>query len=57
LIEKANIACENSNFNTLDHFANVGKMVQLGSSSEREIDDIMLSRYACYLIPSMKMGI
>ncbi|MRY42673.1 DNA damage-inducible protein D, partial [Parabacteroides distasonis] len=50
VIEKAKIACENSNLNVLDHFADVGKMVQLGSGSEREIDDIMLSRYACYLI-------
>lgn len=50
VIEKAKIACKNSNFNTLDHFADIGKMVQLGSGSEREIDDIMLSRYACYLI-------
>lgn len=50
VIEKAKQACENSDFNTLDHFADVGKMVPLGSGAEREIDDIMLSRYACYLI-------
>ena len=34
----------------LDHFADIGKMVDLGSGAMREIDDLMLSRYACYLI-------
>jgi DNA-damage-inducible protein D len=33
-----------------DHFADVGKMVDLGSGSQREVDDMMLTRYACYLI-------
>jgi DNA-damage-inducible protein D len=33
-----------------DHFVDVNKMVQLGSGAEREIKDVMLSRYACYLI-------
>ncbi|WP_419726417.1 DNA damage-inducible protein D [Terrisporobacter petrolearius] len=50
VVEKSKIACENSDFNVLDHFADVGKMVTIGSGSQRSIDDIMLSRYACYLI-------
>ena len=33
-----------------DHFPGVGKMVPLGSGSVREVDDYMLTRYACYLI-------
>ncbi len=50
VIEKAQIACENSNIYVVDHFASAGNMVQLGSGAQREIEDIMLSRYACYLI-------
>lgn len=49
-IDRAKLACENSGFPTADHFADVGKMVPLGSGAERNIDDVMLSRYACYLI-------
>lgn len=50
VVEKAKVSCRNSNINDLDHFADVGNMVQLGSGAQREIEDIMLSRYACYLI-------
>lgn len=49
-IERAKTACEKSDYEISEHFAEVGKMVQLGSGAERQIEDIMLSRYACYLI-------
>lgn len=49
-IEKAKTSCENSNINVLDHFASGSNMVELGSGAQREIQDIILSRYACYLI-------
>ena len=48
-IDKAKTACKNSGNNVLDHFVDVNKMVQAGVAP-KEIDDIELSRYACYLI-------
>jgi len=50
VINKAKTACEVSGENISDHFADVGKMVTIGSGTEKKIPDIMLTRYACYLI-------
>ncbi len=49
-ISKAKTSCEVSGHRTADHFVGVNKMVDLGSGGQRQIEDIMLSRYACYLI-------
>lgn len=50
VIEKAKKACQNSKIELSDHFRDVTKMVKLGSGAVREIVDIILTRYACYLI-------
>ena len=50
VVSKAKTACEVSGHPVADHFADVGKKVDQGSGSQREVDDMMLTRYACYLI-------
>lgn len=50
VLSRAKVACEVSGHAVADHFVDVNKMVDLGSGSQRSVDDLMLTRYACYLI-------
>jgi DNA-damage-inducible protein D len=50
VIDKAKIACQKANQKVEDHFPDVRKMVKLGSGAERQVEDILLTRYACHLI-------
>ncbi len=50
VVDKAKQACQNSGQELEDHFPQVEKLVEIGSGAKRDIGDIYLSRYACYLI-------
>ena len=50
VIDKAKVACQNAGQPVADHFVDVNKMIELGKTAEREVEDIALTRYACYLI-------
>lgn len=50
VVSKARTACEVSGHETADHFADVGKTIAMPKGAEKEVPDIMLTRYACYLI-------
>lgn len=49
-IQRAEEACRNSNQPVEDHFLHLGKMINLGKGAQREVEDVHLSRYACYLL-------
>lgn len=50
VIEKAVTSCKTASYDANDHFLEITKMVDLGSGAKREVEDIALTRYACYLI-------
>lgn len=50
IIEKARTSCKQAGYEVGDHFLDVTKKVTIGSGAQRDVDDIALSRYACYLI-------
>ena len=50
VVNKAKTACETAGENIANHFVDVNKMVELGSGAQRELEDIALTRYACYLV-------
>jgi len=50
VIDKAKTACQNAGQNPDDHFVDVNKMIDLAKGAQREVEDLALTRYACYLI-------
>jgi DNA-damage-inducible protein D len=53
VIDRAKEACKNSGQSVPDHFEDILDMIELGKGAKREVESIKLSRYVCYLIPSL----
>jgi DNA-damage-inducible protein D len=49
-ISRAKVSCETSGHNVSDHFPDARKTIKMPKGAEKRVDDIMLTRYACYLI-------
>ncbi|MES0490907.1 MAG: DNA damage-inducible protein D, partial [Leptospirales bacterium] len=50
VLDRAKSSCDNSKQVVVKHFVDINKMVRLGSGSQRKVEDIQLTRYACYLV-------
>ena len=50
VVDRAKDACKNSGYTVSDHFEDILEMIELGKGAKREVEDVKLSRYACYLI-------
>lgn len=48
-VDKAKISCKNNRFNVADHFVDINKTIKMPKGAEKEVDDVLLTRYACYL--------
>lgn len=55
IISKAKVACDVSGYSPGDHFVDVNKTIAMPKGAEKEVPDLMLTRYACYLIAQRKI--